>query len=96
MKGILLTQDTFDVIIKNGTLQTGDTNEQNAQIIILAEQGEFKEHPLLGVGLTKFLKSVGREREIVRAIRIQLALDGIKNPEISFNEGKLQIQLCDK
>ena len=94
MKGILLTQDTFDVIIKNGTLQTGDTDEQNAQIIILAEQGEFKEHPQLGVGLSQFLKSVGRERELIRAIRIQLALDGIKNPEISFNENKLQIKLC--
>ena len=93
MKGIQLTQDSFEPIIKDGSMEIGITDEQNAQVIILAEQGEFKEHPLLGVGLTKFLKSVGREREIVRAIRIQLALDGIKNPEISFNEGKLQIKL---
>lgn len=93
MKGIQLTQDTFEPIVKDGSMQIDTTDEQNAQIIILAERGEFKEHPQLGVGLSQFLKSVGRERELVRAIRIQLALDGIKNPEISFNEGKLQVKL---
>lgn len=96
MKGIQLTQDGFEPIIKDGSMEIGITDEQNAQVIILAERGEFKEHPQLGVGLSQFLKSVGRERELVRAIRIQLALDGINNPEISFNEGKLQIKLCDK
>lgn len=94
MKGIQLTQDSFEPIIKDGSMEIGITDEQNAQVIILAERGEFKEHPQLGVGLSQFLKSVGRERELVRAIRIQFALDGIKNPEISFNENKLQIKLC--
>lgn len=93
MKGIQLTPDTFDIIIKDGTLQIGNTDEQNAQIIIVAERGEFKEHPQLGVGLIHFLKSIGRERELVRAIRIQLALDGYKSPAISFNQGNLQVKV---
>lgn len=93
MIGIQLTQDSCEPIIKDGTLQIGDTTEQNAQVIITAERGEFKEYPQLGVGLSQFLKSVGREREMIRAIKIQLALDGIKSPEISFNQGKLQVRV---
>lgn len=39
MKGIQLTQDTFEPIVKDGSMQIGTTDEQNAQIIILAERG---------------------------------------------------------
>lgn len=93
MKGILIDNETNDIVLENGTLKTGVTDEQNAQLIILAEKGEFKEHPQLGVGISQFLKSTGREKELLRAIRVQLALDGIKPQTIDYNDGKLNIEL---
>ena len=93
MKGILLHTETNDIVIRNGTMATGTTDEQNAQLIVLAEKGEFKEHPQLGVGISQFLKSTGRENELLRTIRIQLALDGIRPKQLTYQNGKLNIEI---
>ena len=92
MNALILDRDN-EPVIKDGTLAIGETREQNAQLIILAEKGEFKEHPQLGVGISQFLKSTGREKELLRAIRVQLALDGIRPRTIDYNNGKLNIEL---
>ena len=92
MNALILDKDN-ELVIKDGTLAIGETREQNAQLIILAEKGEFKEHPQLGVGISQFLKSTGREKELLRTIRVQLALDGIRPRTIDYNNGKLNIEL---
>lgn len=92
MNALILDKDN-EPVIKDGTLAIGETREQNAQLIITAEKGEFKEYPQLGVGISQFLKSTGREKELLRAIRVQLALDGIKPQTIDYNDGKLNIEL---
>lgn len=92
MTGIQLNSD-YDLLIKNGHLTLGETQEQNAQLIVCSEKGEWKEYPQLGTGITRFLKSTGREREMLREIKVQLALDGIKNPTISITDGQLKIEL---
>lgn len=93
MKGILLHNKTNDIVIRNGTIAIGVTDEQNAQLIVLAEKGEFKEYPQLGVGISQFLKSTGRENELLRTIRIQLALDGIRPKQLTYQQGKLNIEI---
>ncbi len=89
----LILDSTNELVIQHGTLALGDTRDQNASLIVLAEKGEFKEHPQLGVGISQFLKSVNREKELQRAIRVQLALDGIRPKEIEYQNGKLHIEL---
>lgn len=93
MNGILLHGETNDIILQGGTMAIGKTDDQNAQLIVLAEKGEFKEYPQLGVGISQFLKSVNRENELLRAIRVQLALDGMKPRNLTYQNGKLQIEL---
>lgn len=89
----LILDSNNELVIQHGTLALGDTRDQNASLIVLAEKGEFKEHPQLGVGISQFLKSVNREKELQRAIRVQLALDGIRPKEIEYQNGKLKIEL---
>lgn len=89
----LILDNNNELVIQHGTLALGDTRDQNASLIVLAEKGEFKEHPQLGVGISQFLKSVNREKELQRAIRVQLALDGIRPKEIEYQNGKLHIEL---
>ncbi len=64
-KGILLTQD-FDLAIQpvrnaDGKiirgLLIGDTADQDAVIVLKLHQGDLKEDALVGVGLTKYLRS---------------------------------------
>ena len=93
MKGILLHNELGDIVIRNGTMATGTTDEQNAQLIVLAEKGEFKEYPQLGVGISQFLKSTGRENELLRTIRIQLALDGIRPKQLTYQNAILHLEI---
>lgn len=98
--GILLTDD-FDLdidvvrdadgLILSG-LKIGDVTAQNQRIIILAEKGEIKEAPLLGVGLNSFLDH-DEPSELLREIRINLREDGQKVNKLGFNvEGKLIVE----
>ncbi len=93
MSGIQINATTGDLLISDGTLSIGDVREQNAQLIVISERGEFKEYPTLGVGLSKYVNSTGKEREMLREIKVQLALDGINNPTIEIVEGKLNIEI---
>lgn len=102
-KGILLSTDeaTYnDVVIEvvkdaHGMILSGvvigETDSQNVDIIVGAAKGEIKEYLYLGVGLVRFIKSVGREREMIREVNVQLQLDGYK-PTVTFNNGKLTIE----
>lgn len=92
-KDLTLGTETGDLVFTNGDLAIGDSDEQNAQLILDAEKGEYKEHPQVGVGLHKYLKSTGREREMRREIAVQLELDGYDNANIETDNGTIKIEL---
>ncbi|AXT59699.1 hypothetical protein D1816_04785 [Aquimarina sp. AD10] len=56
-----------DLVIKNGDFAIGDTDQQNIELLLLSHKGSFKEHPILGVGITDYLKSP----EIISRLRLE-------------------------
>lgn len=56
-----------DLDIKNGDFVTGDTDQQNIELLLLSHKGAFKEHPIVGVGITDYLKSP----EIISRLRLE-------------------------
>lgn len=72
-------------------LVIGETDSQNVDIIVNANKGEIKEYPTLGVGLIKYVKSVNKERELVREVSVQLEQDGYK-AKITMDSGVLNIK----
>lgn len=92
-RDIMLDPETGDLVFANGDIAVGNSDEQNAQLIVNAEKGEYKEHPQLGVGLRKYLKSTGREREMRREIAVQLELDGYDNANIETDNGTIKIEI---
>lgn len=92
-KDLTLDTETGDLVFTNGDLAIGDSDEQNAQLILDAEKGEYKEYPQVGVGLRKYLKSTGREREMRREIAVQLELDGYANASIETDNGTIKIDI---
>ena len=98
-KGILLT-DSGDLSMNvvrdsNGLIVSGfsigDVTRQNQRTILLAEPGEIKEVPTLGVGLASFLDD-DNPSDLLRAIRENLREDGQKVNSCGFNtDGKLVI-----
>jgi hypothetical protein len=94
MNGILLDEQTGDLLMKNGELVIGEVDFQNIDFIIKANKGDFKESPLTGVGAEKYLKSVGKTEELKREIAVQLQAQGYKNPKIEITPiGELQIDV---
>lgn len=93
--GILLDEDTGDIAINvvrdaNGKivsgLTLGDITYQSIRLVVLSDKGDFKEHPVLGVGAERYLKSVGREHELRREIAVQLDAVGFGKADVTVSK----------
>ncbi|MBD5231922.1 MAG: hypothetical protein HDS66_07220 [Bacteroidales bacterium] len=87
MTGILINQETGDLLVGRGGILTGDSEGQTAEAVIVAMRGEIKEHPLLGgeagrmQGGTHDVMWAGSVRQMLRGCgveceRVSLESDG--------------------
>ncbi|HUM50492.1 MAG TPA: hypothetical protein PK431_01715 [Chitinophagales bacterium] len=90
MKDFILNTTTLDIEIKDGDFVIGDSTVQNQHLLLLANKGDFKEHPKVGVGMNSYLLDEA-EQELMRAIRDQFEADGMKVKSLIFNDGKVTI-----
>ena len=90
--GDLLVQVVRDASGKiTSGLVIGDVTGQNQNTILIAEKGEIKNAPMLGVGIASYLDDESPS-ELLREVRINLRADGQKISKCGFNEeGKLVI-----
>jgi len=91
MKGILLTDDN-ELQVLNGTLILGDIRAQAAQHIITANAGDYKEKPLIGVGITKMLNG-GSDPSLINRIKTQLKSAKINIEKLQINNNIVEIDL---
>lgn len=91
--GDLLIEVTRNALGKiTDGLVIGDVTSQNQNTILLAEKGEIKNSPLLGVGIASYLDDESPS-ELLREVRINLRIDGQKIRSCGFDDnGKLIIQ----
>ncbi len=102
MKGITLGEDgdlALQVVRDSNGLITDsliidNTDYQNIDFVVIANKGEFKEHPILGVGAERYLKSVGRADELRREIAVQIEAIGYGKADVKVSEtGKIEIDV---
>jgi hypothetical protein len=74
----------WDLVIKDGSLDVGNTDEQDAVIIINAQPGQFREHPTLGVGIINYSASSGSSADLKRQMLVQLEANGFTNIDLSL------------
>jgi len=85
MKGILTNSDfELQVNVRRGSdglitggLVVGDNTDQCAAIALKMQQGELKEDPLIGAGLTRYIRGKYNQSEIDQRIRQHLTRAGI-------------------
>lgn len=82
MKDILFTDD---VVVKNGDIAIGESDNQHVKHILLASKGEFKASPELGVGIEMMLNTEEPMEFLIEAKK-NLEYDGMKVNNISFTE----------
>ena len=71
-------------------IAVGDTLEQNVMLLLALQQGESKEHPLLGIGISDIVNDeniLDWQWRIVEG----LAIDGIKVKELAINNNTINI-----
>lgn len=72
-----LLDENNDLIIKNGDLVIGNATLQHQNHIILAQKGEFKNAPEIGVGILTQLNNEN-PRELLSEIRKNFEYDGMR------------------
>lgn len=77
-----------DLAIVKGDFAVGYSDQIHVQNILLAEKGQYRESPLVGVGIRQFLASPVTSRTkaaLEREIKLQLEADGAIGSEVSVN-----------
>ena len=87
----LLLDPSGDLSIVNGDFVIGDSSNQHQEHILIANKGEYKEFPELGVGIAAML---GDDDYVPMLIEIKknLEYDGMKIRNVKFDkDGNLDI-----
>lgn len=85
----ILTDENGDLKIVGGDFATGQSDEQHLVDILSANKGEYKQHPLVGVGIQDWLNGPITSLELARLekeIRTQLEADGASDISVSFGD----------
>lgn len=92
----ILVDDTCDLIIENGDLKIGESDQQHVQFIFKARYGQFRQFPLVGVGIESYIKGSINAQALKREIKVQLEADNYRVNEISVgldSSGELEISV---
>lgn len=87
----ILINSEGDIEFTNGDLNTGFSDYQHQEHILIANKGEYKEFPALGVGLEGMLDDDEITGFLIE-VKKNLEYDGMKINNVKFNEnGNLDI-----
>lgn len=84
----MLLDNDNDLRVENGDLVIGESEAQHIDHLLVANKGEYKQHPLTGAGLPTMLKSGNRKGGIHREVKLQMEADGygVKTLKVDWPE----------
>lgn len=88
MKDFLIQDGTL--MIANGDLVIGDSDQQHQERLLLTEKGNIKQFPDAGVGALNYIEAED-PAELVREISVQFTADGMNVIEVKIDNGQLLI-----
>lgn len=77
-----------DLQIKNGDFLIDESDQQHVEDILVAFQGEYTQNPVLGVGISSYLRApmdAKIRQDLEREIKLQVEADGGKDVVVSVN-----------
>ena len=80
-----------DLVVDLGDFVLADSDQQSVQDIINAYKGNYKEFPLIGVGIDTYRNSTPDESEIQSIVRKQLEADGFTVNSVQVIESKIYV-----
>jgi hypothetical protein len=83
---ILLDSDQDLVATADGDFRTGDASNNIIKYIVVSHIGNWKEFPLVGVGIYDYLNSNVSAEEIESVITTALSADVFKDPDVDASD----------
>jgi hypothetical protein len=77
-----------DLKIENGDFVLALSDQQHIEHIVESEKGNWRQHPLVGVGIVRFLnynQAVGMKGQLLRKIRLQLEYDNFRVDRLALS-----------
>ena len=91
MKGILLDSNG-DLLIVNGQFGFGDPTQQNQKCLLLAEKGEYRQYPDVGVGINSQLDNE-ELANLETLIQTEFEKDGMTVASLKiYSNGTINVQ----
>jgi hypothetical protein len=87
----ILLDETGDLAVKDGDFVIGDSTIQHQQLLLMSQKGEWKEKPMVGVGIENYLND-DTTNDMMNEISDQFEKDGMKVTSVNTVDGKLQIE----
>jgi hypothetical protein len=84
----IILDDNMDLAIVNGDFVVDDAEQQVQELILIATQGSFRESPITGIGIVRYLKSgftLDKLDELRQQIILQLQYDGYTTVNTQIN-----------
>lgn len=94
----ILLDENFDLLIQDGDIVIGNGAQQSGQMVFYSHKGEFKNHPLLGFGVARWLKKSTLDKDgFLQSLKKHLKMNGFQDFTIDLSEGidNLKIILND-
>ncbi len=88
----ILLDDNNDVQVKDGDFVVGNSDNQNVELLFLANKADWKQNPMIGIGINEMIKG-HMTTEVRRNIDVGLSADGYKARSITINNGIVQIDV---
>jgi len=80
-----------DLVIDLGDFVLADSDQQNVQDIINAYKGNYKEFPLIGVGIDTYRNSTPDPSELQSIVKKQLEADGFTVNSVTIIEKQIYV-----
>jgi hypothetical protein len=88
----ILYNDLDEAVIRNGDFESEEnTDFQHIRHILIGEMGEFRNAPLMGVGLRRWEKSAGNREVLRRRAKLQLEIDGYRVDRLDFGDENSEV-----
>lgn len=90
-----IQQEDNDLLIEDGDFVIDESDMQHIEDIIINNVGTYKEFPLVGIGIDRYINASINPQALEREVKIQLQADGyeVKNPKVTLDpNGKLIIK----
>lgn len=82
---ILDDKKNYDLLIKNSDFVVSESDQQHQVLIINTYFGDWKQYPLQGVGIVRFIGSSGQSEFLKREITLKLQSDGFTVNKVTVN-----------